>query len=204
MRLSPVTAALAVLLVSPSMARAQGWSADLSVGSAGDAWRAAVAVPWHLPVGQRLVLGIGPRVSYYAGSPARYRNRGRTSTALPSRVSIDPSLAGLNLMVLAEVKLVPRVRVGANLDLLGVAAGPSRNDGAVELTPARGSLFLYGNADRGSLNSEFYLGVSPAPGLTIRGGFSHYVTGYRGEAGGSTTRYLRFDSVPFLAVGWSW
>ncbi len=204
MHASRSVAALAALLLAPQLAHAQAWHADLSIGASSDAGRAAVALPWHLPVGQRLVLGIGPRVTYYAGAPARYRNRGRTTTALPSRVTVDPSLAGLNLMVLAEVKLVPRVRFGANLDLLGVAAGSSQNDGAVELTPARGSLFLYGNADRGSLNSEFYLGVSPSPGLTIRGGFSHYVTGYRGKAGGATTRYLRFDSVPFLAVAWSW
>lgn len=204
MHASRLAAALAVLALTPQLARAQAWSADLSVGASSEAGRAAIAIPWHLPVGQRLVLGIGPRVTYYAGSPARYRNRGRTTAALPARVTIDPSLAGLNLMVLAEVKLASSVSLGANLDIAGVAAGPSRNDGAVDLTPARGSLFLYGNADRGSLNSEFYVGVSPARGLTLRGGFSHYVTGYRGEAGGATTRYLRFDSVPFVAVGWSW
>jgi len=204
MRLSLVTASLAVLLFSPGLVQAQGWSADLSVGAASDAWRAAVAVPWQLPVGERLVLGIGPRVTYYAGDPARYRNRGRTTIALPSRVTLDPSLAGVNLMVLAEVKLVPRVRAGANLDLAGLAAGPSLQVGAAEFTPARGSLFLYGNADRGSLNSEYYLRVAPAAGWSVRGGFSHYVTGYQGKAGGTTSRYLRFDSVWFLALGRSW
>lgn len=197
-------AVLAVLVLAPQPAGAQGWSANLSVGASSEAWRAAVAIPWQLPVGRRLVLGAGPRLTYYAGAPARYRDRGHTAPALPPAVTIDPSLAGLNLMVLAEVKLVPGVRIGANLDVAGVAAGPSRTDGTVELTPARGSLFLYGNADRGSLNSEFYLGVSPVRGLTVRGGFSHYVTGYRGKAGGASTRYLRFDSVPFLAVGWHW
>ena len=71
-----------------------------------------------------------------------------------------------------------------------------------KLEPARGSLFIYGDRDRGSLNSEFFLGLQAGSALTLRGGVSHYVTGYRGMAGGASTRYLRFDTVPFLALRW--
>jgi hypothetical protein len=37
----------------------------------------------------------------------------------------------------------------------------------------------------------------------LRAGVSHYVTGYRAEAGGERARYSRFDTVPFLSVGGS-
>jgi len=195
--------ALAILLGTPQTGYGQ-WSGDLSGGVGSDAGRLAIAVPWRLTVGQRLVLGVGPRLSYYLGAPASYRNKGRVTPGLPGRIQIDPDLVGLNLMVLAEFKVVRQVGLGANLDLAGVAAGVERSAGSARITPASGSLFLYGDKDRGSLNSEFYLSVAPTPAWTIRGGFSHYITGYTGKAGGVTTRYLRFDSVPFLAVGWRW
>lgn len=196
-------AALAILLGTPQAGHGQ-WSADLSGGIGSDAGRLAIAAPWRLAVGPRLVLGVGPRVSYYLGAPTSYRNKGQVTAGLPGRIQIDPDLVGLNLMVLAEFTVVPRVGLGANLDLAGVAAGGERSVGSARITPARGSLFLYGEKDRGSLNSEFYVAVAPSPAWTIRGGFSHYVTGYRGEAGGASARYLRFDSVPFVAVAWQW
>ncbi len=205
MRPFPIGVTLACLLAAAQPAHGQSsWSADLSGGAGSDAWRVALSLPWRLPVGQRLVLGAGPRLTYYAGSPARYRNRGEVTAGLPSRVTVDPAVLGLNLMVLGELKLVRSVAVGANIDLAGVAIGPSRSVGGAEFAPAHGSLLLYGNADRGSLNSEFYLAVKPAPAWTIRGGFSHYVTGYRGKAGAESARYLRFDSVGFLALAWTW
>ena len=89
----------------------------------------------------------------------------------------------------------------ADIDLAGYAAGSSRRVGSVSLEPAPWSLFRYGDNDRGSLNSEFYLRVAAARRLTIRGGASHYVTGYR-VSSGSKARYLRFDTVPFVALRW--
>jgi hypothetical protein len=91
-------------------------------------------------------------------------------------------------MVSAEARLAGPLAAGANIDLAGIAGGPSRPGGAARLEPARGSLLLYGDNDRGSLNSEFYLGVALGRGLQVWGGASHYVVGYAASAASAQTR----------------
>jgi hypothetical protein len=199
-RLLPALLASLAQVILARQGHAQRVDGDLSVGVGAEAWRAAATGQWHLQVG-RLVLGAGLRFTYYAGDPAEYRNQGATTAPLPARTTIDPSVWGLNLMVSGDLTLVGRLDAGANIDLAGVAGGPRRRSGAVVLEPARGSLLLYGDNDRGSLNSEFYLGWRPSGRIRLRGGVSHYVTGYGASDGNIRTRYLRFDTVPFLAVG---
>lgn len=96
-----------------------------------------------------------------------------------------------------------RLGVGASIDLAGVATGPRRAAGAVELKPARWSLLQVGTGDRGSLNSEFYLSLRVSRRVRARAGASHYVLGYRGNDGATgppSARYQRFETVPFVAV----
>ena len=88
-----------------------------------------------------------------------------------------------------------------NLDLLGVAFGAGRTVDSLEATPATFSYFAYGHADRGSLNSEFYLVGGVSEGVELRGGLSHYVLGYEiVSTAGSEGRYQRFNDALFLAV----
>lgn len=188
------------VLLGPSTLNAQQYGADASVGFTEKAGRAAVSADWRVRVGP-IVVGAGPRASFYFGEPALFRNQDEVSAGLPTRLSIDPSILGLNLMVLGEVRLAGPVVAGANLDLAGVALGPSQSAGGARVRPARGSLFRYGNADRGSLNSELFLAVRASRAWRFRAGVSHYVVGYRAESGGADRRYLRFDTVPFVAVG---
>ncbi len=181
-------------------AAAQGIDLDASVGLNSAAWRAAVSSQWHYHVGSRLTVGTGLRLTRYGGEVASFRNVGTTTTDLPDRLPIDPVICGINVVVSAEARVVGSLTAGANLDLIGVAAGPSRNVGAAAVKPARGSLFQYGNSDRGSLNSEFFGAVALGPRVELRGGMSHYVVGYTATAGASATRYLRFEDTWFLAV----
>jgi hypothetical protein len=153
-----------------------------------------------LPVGP-LTLGAGTRLSYYFARARAYRNRDEVSTALPTRLLIDPSIRGLNLLAQGELSLVGPLAAGANIDLAGLAVGPRRSSGSATLEVAHGSLLLLGTRDRGSLTSEFFLAVRAGRGVVLRAGVSHYVTGYRAEAGGTRSRYSRFDTVPFLSVG---
>jgi hypothetical protein len=191
------------LLVATAPAQGQRLAWDGSIGVSGDAWRAAATGLWRVDVGRTLRLGIGARLSRYGGETSSYRSPDDDRAAtLPPRVRLAPSVWGLNLAVEGQVRVFGPLSLGANLDLAGIATGSSRRDSGVKLEPARGSLFIYGDRDRGSLNSEFFLGLQAGSALTLRGGVSHYVTGYRGTAGGESTRYLRFDTVPFLALRW--
>jgi hypothetical protein len=179
---------------------AQGFAWDASLGAGGGSGRVAAAVQWGISVGP-LTLGAGTRLSYYFARERAYRNRDEPSTALPVRLLVDPSILGLNIRAQGELTLAGPLAAGANIDLAGLALGPRRTSGPASLEVAHGSLLLLGTRDRGSLNSEFFLALRAGRGIMLRAGVSHYVTGYRAEAGGAQARYSRFDTVPFLSVG---
>ena len=183
-------------------ASAQRFDLDASVGFGSAAWRAAVGSQWRLSVGSRLTLGAGLRLSFYQGESASFSNQGAISPTLPEQLPIDPAVWGLNVVVSAQARLVGPVAVGANIDLAGVAGGPQRPQGTITLKPALGSLLLFGDQDRGSLNSEFFLAVPVSQRIEIRAGMSHYVVGYDAEDGATSTRYLRGETVPFVGVRW--
>lgn len=197
----PVLATL-FLLGAPVVVEGQRPLVDASIGASAESARLGVGAIWQVRLGDRIRLGAGPRLTRFSGEAHSYRTHETRPPGLASRVDIAPEVWALNLMVSAELGLAGPFELGANLDLAGVAAGPSRMAGGERLVPARGSLFLYGDRDRGSLNSEYYLGVAVTPRLRIRAGLSHYVTGYRVADGPTRPRYLRFDSVPFLALRW--
>lgn len=201
MRAFPLCTVALLLATVPAQAQRIDW--DGSVGVSRDAWRAAATGIWRVEVGRSLRLGVGARLSRYGGESSSYRSPDENRpAALPLRVRLAPSVWGLNLAVEGQVRVLGPLAVGANLDLAGIATGSSRRDSGLRLEPARGSLFRYGDRDRGSLNSEYFLGLQAGSALALRAGVSHYVTGYRGTAGGVSTRYLRFDTVPFLALRW--
>jgi hypothetical protein len=193
-------ALLLVLSLLPMPLAAQRPLLDLSAGYTDHAWRVSASAAWSTAIGP-LTVGGGPRLTRYGGDDAQYRTHDTPPSGLASRIRLSPGVWSLNLFVLGDLRLVGPIGAGANLDVAGVAAGSSRRVGSVSLEPARWSLFRYGDNDRGSLNSEFYLRVAAAPRLTLRAGASHYVTGYR-VSGGSKARYLRFDTVPFIALRW--
>ncbi len=191
---------VAVLLWLPAAVSGQSLSVDASVGRSGSSWRASGSAMWQLTLARRISLGAGPRLTWFGGEAKSYRTHDQRPAGLDSRIDIAPKVLALNLAVSGEVALLGPVGVGANLDLAGVAFGPERSAGGARLAPAHGSLFQYGDNDRGSLNSEFYGTFRVGRGLRIRAGASHYVTGYRLVAGSNRPRYLRFDTVPFVAL----
>jgi len=178
---------------------------DLSAGFGSGAGRIAAAawLPFELAQGQ-VRLAFGARITGFGGETRSFANRDGVQGALAATLPVDPSVYALNGAVAGEVQLGARLGVGANIDLAGVAAGPRRAAGAVELKPARWSLLQIGNGDRGSLNSEFYLSLRVSHRVQARAGASHYVLGYRGTDNASASRlsarYQRFETVPFVAV----
>ena len=149
-------------------------------------------------------LGFGLRASAYAGDPTNYTNRGAVQGSLASSVAVNPAVYGLNGAVFGELGITGRVAVGANLDVLGAATGPTRTTEALVEHPQSFSYFRYGSADHGALNSEFFVSLRVVRRLWVRAGISHYVTNYRvidtTTAGTPSSRYQAFATVPFVAV----
>ena len=193
-------------LVPPLTAQRGTIRLDASAGTGSGAQRAAVAV-WYsaATVAGRLHLGLGIRASAYAGDPIAYTNREIAQAGLAPSVTIDPAVYGINGAVFGELSLFGAAAFGANLDLAGLATGPLRTAGSLRATPQTASYFQNGDADHGALNSEFFLLVRVAPRVQVRAGVSHYVTDYvvtDAAAGGSPgSRYQKFQTVPFVAVG---
>ncbi len=197
----------AAFLATPLTAQRPGPLLDASVGTKSGAQRAALSM-WYAIVRRpgHWDLGVGARLSAYAGAPIGYTNRGTIQGNLTSTLTIDPAVYALNGGVFGELNLIRSVAVGANLDIVGLATGPTRTIGSLTAKPQVGSYFRYGSADHGALNSEFFLLVQVAKAVQLRAGMSHYVTNYSvepsGAASAASTRYQKFQTVPFVAVRW--
>jgi hypothetical protein len=196
---------LALLFPGTLLGQGPRMSWDASIGLNGDAGRFSLAAFRHLPVvPDRWSIGVGIRASAYAGAVADFRNRGTVSGMLTEHVPIDPAVYGINAAVATDLRVAGPVHLEFNLDVAGLAAGPTRHAGALEAEPATGSLFLYESRDRGSLNSELAVSLNVSPRFRLRAGSSHYVLGYtvtdRSAGTAFRSRYQRFFTVPFLAV----
>lgn len=187
-----------LLLFLPVGLAAQRPLLDLSAGATDHAWRVSLTGAGTVALGP-LTVGTGARLTRYGGDAARYRTHDAPPAGASSRLLLAPGVWSLNLVVLGDLHLAGPIGAGANLDVAGIAWGGSQCAGTVRLAPARWSLFRYGDNDRGSLTSEFFVRATTGR-LAWRAGVSHYVTGYRVAGGGA--RYLRFDTVPFVAVTW--
>ena len=152
-------------------------------------------------------VGVGLRATAYAAKTAEFTNRGTVQGVLTATTPIAATVYGLNLMLEGDLQLTSSVSLGANLDIVGVATGPTRSLGLVGAKPNGVSLFEYGSRDRGSLNSEFYVSVALNQAIHFRLGASHYVLGYdvtdqvsAGPGIPASSRYQRFATVPFVAL----
>jgi hypothetical protein len=177
---------------------------DVSVGASEQARRVAATVSYSLFRPARwLDLGIGARFSAYLGDAVDYENRDAVTSALPSTLPIDPAIYAVNLSLYGEARLARWAFLGANLDVIGAAAGPSRDSDTRTAKPQTLSYFGYGTNDHGALDSEFYLAARLSETVQLRAGLTHYVTNYIVTAPGEPgARYQRFESAPFLAVRW--
>lgn len=204
-RSSIVLPAVLAVTLAPLSAQVPRLSLDASLGAGGGALRAAIST-WRpfIHLGDRVEMGLGARITAYTGDPASYTNRGTVQGALAPTLTIDPAVYGLNAAGFIDVQLFGGVSAGANLDLLGFAFGSTSTVGPLRKEPQGFSYFRYGSADHGALNSEFFASVRVAPRIRLRAGLSHYVTNYEvtdtGAAGSPTSRYQRFETVPFVAL----
>ncbi len=197
MRLSVV---LLAALTLPGALPAQAWHTDLSAGFGADGRRVAISAlreAWRPAT--RLSVAIGGRLTWYGGDTVDFALRDAEPACgdfgcIAATKPIAPSILGLNLFGEVRLRVARPVELGANLDLFGAALGAD--------DAARWSLFLYGNRDRGSLNSEFFASVDVTRRMRLRGGLSHYVIGYQAPRNddGGPERYQRFFNAVFIAV----
>jgi hypothetical protein len=222
-----VSVALAVLwVVGPHEGlRAEGhrWLRELDLSTSVASGGVTTALSYVTSVGlwgERVWLGLGPRLSGFYGGTGQ-----RLTTADSQLISDGPvneltvsdlGSFALNLELSARLRPVARLELGLNLDVLGVGFGVGRSgeyratdpqfEGAQSVSTSRLNAFLFGQRDRGSLNSEFYAAWQFGGGWTVRGGVTHYlveVTTERALDGGND-RFRRFYTMPFLAGGVRW
>lgn len=202
MKLAALMLLLVACAIPARMLHAQQLSAGAGLGVGSDIWRGDIHGQLELPMSRRLHLAAGLRLTRYGGSARAFSRQGSADGSFPASLTLDPNVWGLNLMVAIEARVLGPISAGANLDVVGIAGGPARSQGNISIRPARFSMFRYGNADRGSLNSEFYLAARVTQRLGIRGGLSHFVVGYEAEQEDGVRRYLRFADAVFVAVRW--
>lgn len=203
------TAALAALAAIAAPATTLAAQAPITVsaslGAGSGALEGALAA-WRpvIRAGDKVVFGIGLRLSGFGGDPTAYTNRDAAVGGPGAAVTIDPLVYALNAAVFGEFAPLEFLAIGANLDLIGLAAGPERTSGTMVATPQRFSYFGYAERDHGALNSEFLVTLRVTPVLRLRAGISHYVTNYivtdLAAPGVRGSRFQKFVSVPFVGV----
>lgn len=157
--------------------------------------------------------GLGVRGTYVTGD---LKLQAAGATNVPSDVrdtlSLPASVLMLNIGGHVSAQITDRLEVGMNIDLFGLGAGGSRAGSyrqsqsapavAVDASPATTNVFLFGSADRGSLNSEFFAAWHATNKLTIRAGLSHQLVEYRASRAlaSNTDRFRRYTNLGFIGV----
>lgn len=162
---------------------------DIAVGVGDGIYSGALS--WNRTHGllksKKLRLGYGLRLSGFGGSNVNY-------TTAPAKLAADdatvdtlivnsPLSMGLSASIHIEYFFTSKLRVGFNIDAIGVGFGSesnttfisSENTGqfptAPKAKPTSLNALLIGDNDIGQLKSEFYVAYNLNPKLAIRGGF---------------------------------
>ncbi|MDP3773468.1 MAG: hypothetical protein Q8Q85_04305 [Gemmatimonadales bacterium] len=160
---------------------------------------------------RRARLGYGVRVTVIGGGDQAF---GTADPDIPrsQREAVlvrSPLAVAANLEFYSSLRLLGTVAVGFDIDVVGIGAGPKRQadpaSGSVADSSARATgfnLLRGGNADHGTLNSEFFLAVRVTPRMTLRSGLIHAVSEYSTSASRAlgNDRFRKFVTVPFVAV----
>lgn len=216
MRIAALT--LAATLAAPLGAQSLAGTPNLYDVAGGFGDLTSVVFSYHrmtnVGTSERLQFGLGGRATLMVGE---LRMLPLTNRPVPFSVhdtltiSIAPVL--LNLVGHASWSFSERLSAGMNIDLFGVTAGGSRSGTYKEnqsATPERvnakpAGINIFGFAigdDRGSLNSEFYLGWKLSDKYTLRGGLSHQRVHYNTEIAMAsfTSEFAAYANLAFLGL----
>lgn len=155
---------------------------------------------------RRFKLGYGVRLSSFFGSDRKFTAAppDLASQDDPQYFSVGQPFFGnndtesksqinaINLGLYTEYSITEKVLIGFNIDVVGFSFG-AKKDGSVYDETSLGGLtiindtsakptsfnaLLIGDNDRGTLNSEFWIGYRIASNVLVRGAFSYLFTEY--------------------------
>lgn len=129
---------------------------------------------------QRLLIGYGIRAAYSGGDEIRHYSSGGSG---PDTLKVKPvGIVSVNFGVHAGWKFSDDIELGTNIDIFGLSYGPRRtadlrsgtlgvSSGSQGAEPTWGNLFLAGD-DKGTLNSEVFLGYTINSNYKVKLGYS--------------------------------
>jgi hypothetical protein len=210
--------------IAGTAARAEGtsaWSQTVDLATGLGSSRFTGAVSWNHFYGlfdQRLHVGLGARFASFLGSGVIPYTTADASLIRANEVNTlsveDPQAHSLNAQFLIRFRAVAGLELGFDIDLVGFAFGPSRSGsyaatdprfaGAQRASVSGFDLLLGGKADRGQLDSEFYLAWWFTERWAVRAGLSHFASGYTTDTklDNGADRYRASQNLGFLAVSW--
>lgn len=121
----------------------------------------------------------------------------------------------LNLAFYAKYRVLSALEAGFNIDVIGFGFGPGRTadsrssdpryQGRYAATPSSFNLLEGGKADRGTLNSEFYVAYWFGPRAGVRAGASHEVAEYTLAAplAFGNDRFRHSSTLAFKSFAWT-
>ena len=197
------------------------WSQTVDVAGGLDSSRFTGAFSWNHFYGifdQRLRIGLGARFASFFGSGAIPYTTADASLIRANKVNTltvtDPQAYSLNAQFLIRFRAVAKLELGFDIDLVGLAFGPSRTGnyaatdprfaGAQPASVSGFDLLLGGKPDRGQLDSEFYLAWWFTEKWAVRAGLSHFASSYTtdNKLDNGADRYRASQNLGFLAMSW--
>lgn len=160
-------------------------------------------------------IGTGLRLNYFS-----LKNRAFDGVETKiNNVSITPTPkingASINIPIIAEFH-TKKFLVGVNIDIIGVSFGKKRENPIIKnysgtldslnASPRSMSLLLLGKNNRGTLNSEVYVGYNVSDEFTVRAGISSlsssFTSRYTPKSGKETTlgRFQTSQIMPFFSL----
>lgn len=128
----------------------------------------------------------------------------------------DHTVYSLNLTLNADVSFTHWLDAGLNIDVVGVSLGESTNASyrsasfspaasAEQAKPELLNVFAFGNNNRGTLNTQFYLRFWPEENCYVKAGFSlyHLTENTVNTLNYSNNRFNTYSYMGFVSLGWT-
>jgi hypothetical protein len=147
-----------------------------------------------------------PNIRYQLGLRQNLAFGATKFTINNSKVLID-DISNYSINLFAGLEYISKYKLlaGFNIDLIGGTFGTRsyktiNAEPVYAINPEGINMLLGGSNDKGSLNSEFYLGYRFNDNITLKAGVSHYLLTleYSNSAGKGTTQ--SFINIPFAKI----